>query len=217
MSEGLVETAAHGEERDQGKVYGVALATVIDNVDLTGEARVQLRLPWLPGFDPWARVAVPMAGLARGTFFIPQIGDEVVVAFNGGDVRDPLVIGSVWNMIDRPPALLPTDAINKRLIRTPFGQELEFDELLQSVTIKNTTFQTMTLDPLAIEVATTGGLASVRLGTDGSVSITAATRIELKAPSISIEGGVVEIKSAGAATTTAGGTYTVKAPLVTIN
>jgi phage baseplate assembly protein gpV len=217
MSEGLVESAARGEEPEHGKVYGVALAMVIDNVDLTGEARVQLHLPWLPGFDPWARVAVPQAGLARGTFFIPQIGDEVVVAFNGGDVRDPLVIGSVWSMIDRPPALLPTDAINKRLIRTPFGQELEFDELLQSVTIKNTTFQTLTLDPLAIEVATTGGLASVRLGTDGSVSITAATRIELKAPSISIEGGVVEIKSAGAATTTAGGTYTVQAPLVTIN
>ena len=50
---------------------------------------------------------------------MPQIGDEVLVGFNQGDVREPFVLGTLWNTIDRPPALLPTDAVTQRKIRTP--------------------------------------------------------------------------------------------------
>ena len=67
-------------------------------------------LPWLPGLMPWARLSNMMAGMGRGSFFVPQIGDEVLVAFNHGDVREPYVIGTLWNTMDRPPALSPTDA-----------------------------------------------------------------------------------------------------------
>src|ERR1043166_5031871 len=121
------------------RIYGVAPAMVINNIDSIGEGRVQVILPWLPGYMPWARVATLMGGMMRGTFFQPQIGDEVLVAFNQGDVREPYILGGLWSTIDRPPSLLPTDAVNKRTIRTPLGQELEFDDLLQSVTLKNTT------------------------------------------------------------------------------
>src|SRR6516225_12492049 len=101
------------------KVVGLSVATVINNIDSTGEARVQLMLPWLPGLTPWARVATTMAGMLRGTFFVPQIGDEVLVAFNQGDIREPFVVGTLWNTIDRPPSLSPTDAVTQRKIRTP--------------------------------------------------------------------------------------------------
>src|SRR3569833_559736 len=93
------------------KVFGVTTATVINNIDCNGEGRVQLLLPWLPGYLPWARMATPMAGMGRGTYFIPQIGDEVVVAFNHGDVREPYILGTTWNTIDKPPALGPTDPV----------------------------------------------------------------------------------------------------------
>ena len=53
---------------------------VVNNLDLAGLGRVQVRLPWLPELDLWARVAVPMAGMASGTYAMPQIGDEVLVA-----------------------------------------------------------------------------------------------------------------------------------------
>ena len=76
----------------------------------TAVRRVQLALPWLPGYQPWARLANQSAGTDRGSYFVPQAGDEVLVAFNHGDVREPYVLGSLWNTIDKPPADDPTDA-----------------------------------------------------------------------------------------------------------
>ena len=90
------------------KIYGVSLATVMNNIDCTGEARVQLLLPWLPGYTPWARLSSQMAGMGMGSFFVPQIGDEVLVEFHNGDVREPYVIGTCWNTQDRPPTVSPT-------------------------------------------------------------------------------------------------------------
>src|SRR5437867_12292772 len=80
------------------KIDGVSVAIVLSNIHCTGEARVQLQLPWLLGYVPWARVAL----VDRGTFVIPQVGDEVLVAFNHGDVRDPYILGTCLNTIDRP-------------------------------------------------------------------------------------------------------------------
>jgi phage baseplate assembly protein gpV len=198
------------------KVNGVSLATVSNNVDPTGEARVQLMLPWLPGFMPWARVATPMAGMLRGTFFIPQIGDEVLVAFNQGDVREPVVVGGLWNTIDRPPSLSPTDAVTQRKIRTPLGHELSFDEATQSVTLSTNTLSRVTLDPLKAELSTP--LASVAIGKDGDVTITASTRISLVAPVVEIKAGsVLTAESAGMATLKAGAACAVQGVTVAIN
>ena len=74
------------EEREEKKIFGVALGQVINNVDATGQARVQVLLPWMPGVEPWARVVAAGAGMSRGFYSLPQIGDEVLVAFNQGDV-----------------------------------------------------------------------------------------------------------------------------------
>ena len=88
MNNSLFQFGWLDDEKQDDHIYGVAVATVVDNIDLLGEARVQLNLPWVPGFLPWARVATTMAGMMRGTYFIPQIGDEVLVAFN----QDQLVV-----------------------------------------------------------------------------------------------------------------------------
>ena len=147
------------------KINGVSLATVINNVDPTGEARVQLILPWLPGVMPWARVASPMAGMLRGLFFMPQIGDEVLVCFNQGDIREPFIIGALWNTIDRPPTLLPTDAITQRKIRTPSGHELSFDETTQSVTLTSNMRARVTLDLLKAELSTDAASVTIKTKT----------------------------------------------------
>ncbi len=210
------EVALRPETQVQEKVQGVSVATVINNIDLTGEARVQVMLAWLPGFVPWARVAVPMAGILRGTFFMPQIGDEVLVAFNQGDVREPYVLGALWNTIDRPPVLAPTDAVTQRKIRTPLGHELAFDEALQSVTLTSNTFSTVVLDPLKAEISTP--LAKVTVGKDGDVTITAATRLSLNAPVIEIHASsALSVQSGGAVTIQASATCAVQGAVVAIN
>jgi len=198
------------------KINGVSLATVINNVDPTGEARVQLILPWLPGVMPWARVASTMAGMLRGLFFMPQIGDEVLVCFNQGDIREPFVIGALWNTIDRPPTLLPTDAVTQRKIRTPSGHELSFDETTQSVTLTSNMRARVTLDPLKAELSTDA--ASVTISQDGNVTITAAQKISLAAPVIEIKAAsVLNVESAGTTAVKAGAACTVQGAVVAIN
>lgn len=215
---GLTQDIKGISERPQPpekKVYGVTVATVLNNIDCTGQARVQLLLPWLPGFMPWARLSNMMAGMGRGSFFVPMIGDEVLVAFNHGDVREPYVLGTLWNTMDRPPSLAPTDALTKRKIRTPLGHELDFDEATQSVTLSSNTFSTVTLDPTRAEISTP--TAKVSIGKAGDVTITATTRLTLEAPVIEIKGGTVQIHSTAAMVVKADGPCAVQGAVVAIN
>lgn len=199
MLDGLIDTAAQAAMPTDQRIYGVVLAQVVDNVDLNGLGRVQIHLPCLPEIDPWARVATLMAGMSTvgtryGAYFIPQTGDEVLVAFNGGDVNEPYIVGSLWNGVDRPPTLTPTDAVNKRIIRTPQGHEVEFDDASQSITITSSTKQKITIDPAKVEMETTEGKTTFTLDTVGNVSIQSTIGIELKAPTITIEGDTVTLK-----------------------
>lgn len=200
----------------QEKIFGVSIATVLNNFDCTGEARVQLSLPWLPGYTPWARIASQMAGMGNGSFFVPAVGTEVLVAFNHGDVREPYVLGSCWNTTDRPPALSPTDAITKKKIRTQLGHELSFDEEAQSVTLTSNMFATVTLNPQKAEISTP--FATVTVGMTGDISISAKTKITLDAPIVEIKAKtLLSVQSNGAAELKASGVCAVQGSVVKIN
>ena len=194
MAGDLVARAADPDAPNDRRFYGVAVATVVDNVDLTSQARVQLRLPWMPEISPWARVAALLAGPDTGTYFLPQPGDEVLVAFHHGDPSDVFVIGSLWNGQDRPPASTQWDPQNKFRIRTPLGHDLEFDDLAQSVTLTTTTEHTVTLTTTGIQISTAKGTAKVTLGTEGQVTINAAKDLSVKAARLTLEAPKIELK-----------------------
>jgi uncharacterized protein involved in type VI secretion and phage assembly len=87
------------------------LAEVVSVKDPDSLSRVQVRLLSFDGVGDhdapiWARVAVPFAGSDRGAFFIPDVGDEVLVTFVNGDARWPVVVGSLWNGSAPPPETL---------------------------------------------------------------------------------------------------------------
>ena len=91
-----------------GTFYGVYTALVTDIVDPDGQGRVRVKLPWSPdsegsAYEAWARLATMMAGNDRGSWFIPDVEDEVLVAFEAGDPRRPYVVGALWNGQDAPP------------------------------------------------------------------------------------------------------------------
>jgi uncharacterized protein involved in type VI secretion and phage assembly len=95
-------------------MYGAYLAEVVSVKDDKSQGRVQIRLYGFDGVGAqdapiWARVAVPFAGADRGSFFIPNRGDEVVVQFVHGDPRLALVIGGVWNGSAAPPETIGGD------------------------------------------------------------------------------------------------------------
>ncbi len=99
----------------EGKFFGVYPAIVQGLRQPEGEraSQVQLRFPWLAGGEDvavWARYASPMAGPGSGVWFLPEVGDEVLVAFEAGDLARPYVIGALWNGVDRPPEEVESDA-----------------------------------------------------------------------------------------------------------
>ncbi|HVZ40991.1 MAG TPA: phage baseplate assembly protein V [Candidatus Kapabacteria bacterium] len=105
------------------RIYGVVIGTVksLDDPDSLG--RIQLTFPWMSDDNesPWARVAVQMAGEGRGMWYMPELEDEVLVAFEHGDPQHPYVIGFLWNGKDKP----PTTNTRRRLIHSLNGHEIE--------------------------------------------------------------------------------------------
>lgn len=94
------------------RITGVVIGIVTDNKHPDGAYRVKLKFPWIRSteagdkedfFSAWARISTSMAGAGRGLYLLPEVDDEVLVMFEHGDIRRPIVIGSLWNGVDVPP------------------------------------------------------------------------------------------------------------------
>ena len=115
-----------------GPYYGVYVGLVTDVQDPQGQGRVRVRLPWTTdgegdAFEIWARVATLMAGSDRGTWFIPEPNDEVILSFEGGCPWSPIVVGAVWNGVDPPPETMDGQN-NIRSITSRSGIRVTFDD-----------------------------------------------------------------------------------------
>lgn len=117
-------------EDSSSKIFGVVTAVVTNNKDDEGMARVKVTFPWLAENDEshWARIATMMAGNDRGTYFIPEIGDEVLVAFENGDVNFPYIIGALWNGKDKVHETNSDGENNLRVIKSRCGHKVIFDD-----------------------------------------------------------------------------------------
>lgn len=179
--------------------FAIAPGVVMNNLDAIAEGRVQVRIPSMPSMEPWARLPSIGAGSGRGFIWIPQINDEVLVAFAQNDSSGAYVLGGLWSTTDRPPLTLPSDFLIKRVIKTGIagglGHEVEFDDALQSIKITSSTQQKITIDPLKIKIENTPGTLSITLdNATQTISIQSALKIEMKATQISLEGAQIDIK-----------------------
>ncbi len=114
-------------QRPPGAVIGI----VTNNTDPDGWGRIKVRFPWLHDTEEsfWARIAQVYAGPGRGSFWIPEIGDEVVVVFDRNDPNQPYILGGVWNGQDAVPPPGNADGVNNHKIwRTRNGHQVIFDD-----------------------------------------------------------------------------------------
>ena len=112
---------------------GVYYAIVTQNKDEEKKmGRVKVRFPWLPGGDKdqshWAQIAVPMSGDKFGTFVLPEVEDTVLVVFMAGNINHPVVIGGMWNKVDKPPEINEDGKNDFRLIKSRAGHRFMFDD-----------------------------------------------------------------------------------------
>jgi phage baseplate assembly protein gpV len=110
------------------RIPGVIVARVKKVEDDQGEGRVRIQYPWMEGNKegPLVPIATLMSGGGRGSWFMPEAGDEVLVAFDNGEVDSPYIVGCLWNGVDKP----PTDGINEnvRRIQTTSGHRIDLDD-----------------------------------------------------------------------------------------
>lgn len=215
----LVENDRDGMKGD--RIEGIVLGIVTNNQDPEKVGRVKVKFPWLADSDEsyWARVITLMAGKDRGTFFLPEVDDEVLVAFDHGDINYPYVIGALWNGVDTPPETNADGKNNIRKIKSRSGHEIIFDdnheEKKEKIEIRTKAGHTIVLDDSAgkekIEIKDKTENNSIVIDSvQHAIIISSKMKLSIKAQMIEIEAeSMMTIKS--------GANLTIQGALVKIN
>lgn len=211
---------------------GAYQATVVNVLDPDNRNRVHVRIYNADGVDSqdgavWARVAVPFAGSSRGAFFMPDIGDEVLVVFLSGDSRFPVVIGGLWNGHDSAPDSFggSGNSVDRWTITGKAGTKIAIIEDSSGPTIQFTTPGHLTgkmTDSGGGSIEFTDSMqTSIKIDSNGvtinaptaQVQVTAATSMSITAPQLTVNAamstfsGMVQCQVVQA-TTVVGTTYT---------
>jgi uncharacterized protein involved in type VI secretion and phage assembly len=148
-----------------GSISGVIVGTVKRTDDPRGEGRILVQIPWMEGRNQsyWAPPATLMSGGGRGSWFMPEKDDEVLLAFDRSAANHPYIIGFLWNGVDKPPESDP----QQRVIVTPGGHALRFEdkEPGKKVILKSNGGHQVTLDDSpggsSLTLKTNGGLCVI--------------------------------------------------------
>jgi uncharacterized protein involved in type VI secretion and phage assembly len=186
-----------------GLFYGAYPALVTDIADPDGQGRVKVKLPWSPdadgaAYEAWARLATMMAGNNRGSWFVPDENDEVLVMFEAGNPRRPYVIGALWNGSDAPPESMDGAGNNYiKAIRSRNGVKITLDDTdgQETFIVETPGGQKMTLKdgPGSVEIADSNG-NSIKLETAG-VTVTASAKVTINASTVEISAGMVTVNA----------------------
>lgn len=118
----------------RSRIYGVVIGVVTNLRDPDNLGRIKVKYPWLNQEveSDWLRVATLSAGNGMGIMFLPEVNDEVLIAFEHGDPTRPFMLGALWNGKDAPPlqnsAAAPNGKVEKRVIRSRTGHQIILDD-----------------------------------------------------------------------------------------
>ena len=197
----LFDALSVDEGASTTRIAGVVVGVVTNTEDPAGLGRVKVKYPWLSDSEEsfWARIATPMAGKGRGFYFLPEVEDEVLLAFEQGDARFPYVLGALWNSQDKPPEKNENGENNIRSIRSRSGHVIRLND-------KD--------DGEKIEIIDKSGKNTIVIDTaKNTITVTADKDITLSASkgTIKLDAQKIEIKSSAATKIEAGAGMDVKA------
>jgi uncharacterized protein involved in type VI secretion and phage assembly len=218
----LLSTASDQQYSRDRRIYGVVVGIVEDIRDAEKLGRVKVIFPWLAEQEDdtvrieakqarahsyWARISTLMAGKGRGSYFVPDPGDEVLCAFEHGEVDRPVILGALWNREDEPPQEMDGEGKNNlRGLHSRSGHKFVFDDstdkssiLIMDQTTKNSIFIDSANRKMVIEVE-----GDLEIKVQGNINITANQNITIEAK------GNLNLKAQGNGALEASGPLSVK-------
>ena len=182
-----------------GRWYGCHVGVVVDLVDPDSQGRVKVALPWSPDgggerYEAWARMTTLFAGNDRGAWFMPEVDDEVLLVFQGGDPRWPFIVGGLWNGQDAPPTSASADN-NLKVIKSRNGVVITIDDQQgqESIRLETPGGCSLTLKdgPGSLTAEDSNG-NSIKLEAAG-ITVTASAKVTVNASQVAISAGLVTV------------------------
>jgi len=179
------------------EISGVVVGIITDNRDPVGIGRVKVRFPWRDESKEsgWTRAVTLMAGKGRGTYFLPEVGDEVLISFDHGDIHHPYIIGALWNGEDTPPEANTDGNNNIRMIKSRSGHKIVLNDTEgeEKLGIKTESGHSIVLDDTLggekIEIKDNKGNSIAIDSVQHSISIRSNMKISIEAQMIDIKAG----------------------------
>jgi uncharacterized protein involved in type VI secretion and phage assembly len=179
------------------------VALVSDIKDPDNQGRVKVTLPWAADtggsrYEAWARLATMMGGNNRGSWFVPDTNDEVLIAFEGGDPRRPYVVGALWNGSDAPPETMDGSGNNyKKVLRSRNGVKVTLDDQdgKESLVLETPAGQKATFkdSPASVEIVDSSG-NSVKLEQSG-ITLTTSAKVTVNASAMEITASILTVNA----------------------
>ncbi len=206
---------APSPESNGARWGGVFPAVVTNNNDPEDMGRVKVKFPWLDTNleSHWARLSAVGAGDQRGLFWLPEVNDEVLVAFEHGDFNRPYVIGGLWNGQDKPPEqvseAVKSGKVHTRTIKTRTGHVIRLvddetgDQFIEILDAAEGTHIKLDATGKKLEVTCKGDISikadgTINLKAQRDFSIEATGELKLKGRSVKLDGDTNTDVSAGA-------------------
>jgi phage protein D/phage baseplate assembly protein gpV len=194
---------------------GVVVGVVTNSDDPNNMGRVKLKFPWLSddAESNWSRIASVGAGPGCGFFVVPQVGDEVLVAFEHGDFNYPVILGGLWNGQDKPPEdgtgagsgekplvrviqspnghkiIMYDDAEKKIEIITTDGRSITLSDKDRKIIVKTSNVD-MTIDDSDLKIKG----VNISIEADAQIKIKASAGIDIESSAVTnIKGSVINL------------------------
>lgn len=223
-NDGIVDTPASGILPAVNGLQ-IGIVTALEG-DPDGEFRVQVRMPLIDRSEGvWARVALLDAGANRGSFFRPEIEDEVVLGFMNDDPRDPVILGMLHSSA-KPTPIEPSDDNHKKGFVTRSEMKLIFDDDKKVIQIETPNGNTLTFsdDEGKVEITDennnkmTLDSSGILMETNSDVNIKATGDINIEGMNVNLKANAnVKAEGNAGAEISSGAMTEIKGSLVKIN